>query len=1667
MKITPIAARSSRWLSFVLAITLAFQFVSPLVFAAEPHFVSYFMAVDSGRENALDDTEQLDEDFAADDIFFDDLEELDSAFTLDSMPPRATRAPGTAPDWHSYVNLKASVSGADGTSDIVLDSGTTPLIPITAGATKLKIHVDFGTSGIPNSVPDLVETGEENAYEIQFSKNLVKLDVLPPLYTYKQDGVTILHARLTKESDGTPLVKIWLNEDARDKLSEIKGEYDLDLNLKPLASQNPANPTSDKLIELTDGSGFAVKPYETVSTKPELEKSVSDDTRIADTDHPIEWKLKYKTGRLTPDNVIPAYIHREIKIEDTIDPTKHTFDDAKLKLKWTSNNGAVSSVNAWSSATPPTEAERKDQTKLPFYLVENGKLIVYLPDTPNSTTTGQEWCTLTFESNVTNDYFNNSGNQGKSIDNKAKLSTGNEKTVEKTASTKLPKWIAKVGDANLIDTARVARIPNVDSDATGPMMPIAWKITINPDKAILTILKDTELIDYLPKGLWKIVSVREMTAPNTYTDLYAPIDNIGNGNKDHWMLTGTGTNLSTGALGRSANPSGTLTYTYPSAVNLFTTGADGKKTGRTQEFVVTALVDFAGLNSSGQVEATFVNKADLKLLGQTGGYGATAPKIGVSVNHSLLNKASAWDAKNRQLTWTIDVNKVNATLTTPWVGDDIQGTQKFVAGSFTVKSKAKGASGGYTNYYPGKGTLTHDSGKFDWTYDFDIAGTSTDAFQIQYKTYVPHPNAYPGGGEQKGNEPNIAVLHEAGNVLIQVEDNPAWKSSMLTKSVVKYDPTPDPDDTSAKKRRLLTWQVTVNPQGSFLETPAFADVLPEGLEYKTGTFTVKQGSSTAAAPTGGFAYNAATRELTYDFSQYRDTPSAHSVYYPNASALGIAGIFVLEFQTYVPEYLWETSKTNKDTVDYKNTARLVCANTKADASATANIKAPTISKTGASDLLSTKVNGVDIAYFEWKVDLNRNAAKLNDVTIVDELPEGLLLDYTLGSAFAPTLEAWKVVPDGNKPPKFNAKIKDIPLILGVNSFYEPNPANPNAYNLRIELDNLLAEYPDGCGFKLIYRTLPTKGGVFTNKIRLEGLGASVHEGSGSSVSISDAQASGNASGLTGRLTVKKVTVEPNSAEATAQDVAFSLSVTSNSQKIGSLVTDAANGTCLFNKLRFGGYTVTETQAPEGYWIAPPATFTVNKASSNADPTAPNLFKNYANQIIVAKKDASSRLPLAGAQFQLYTKAGTKVDDVKTTDANGECGWSKLAEGKYYIEEVAAPNGYKLSDAKKSATFKISCTDLPKNAVLTGDATKASGKYIDKTVDASWTKTPAFLFEFSNPRTGSVSVEKRDEVTNLPLTDAQFGLYKAGEAAPVESKSTDLLGKLSFDTALEDKTSYEVREQLAPEGYLMGGYTSGTFTTDFANRSAEQRLYSYSVTNVKNLVVCEKVSIANEATKLAGAVFGLYRADGTPISTSTSKADGRFSFSGIPVGAYIQEITPPAGYQLNTTRYTPGLTPGSTENPSLYTFKNNPTPPSGGGEGGGGGGGSTPLLPPKSSSSSSSRASSSSSASSNSESSSSRPLPKEDDNGQISPEGLTSDEVGRLIDEGYRPTRDVPFGLTREQVIKMILDENIPLGKLPATGDATGHIVFPLVLMAAASACITGLYITRRKKRRYS
>lgn len=371
----------------------------------------------------------------------------------------------------------------------------------------------------------------------------------------------------------------------------------------------------------------------------------------------------------------------------------------------------------------------------------------------------------------------------------------------------------------------------------------------------------------------------------------------------------------------------------------------------------------------------------------------------------------------------------------------------------------------------------------------------------------------------------------------------------------------------------------------------------------------------------------------------------------------------------------------------------------------------------------------------------------------------------------------------------------------------------------------------------------------------------------------------------GAITIKKVD-EKNNPLAGAE---FMLSPG------GIRKTTGANGIAAFEGLAEGTYTIIETKSPTGYGKLEESV-TVNiqaNGTANFEGTVPDNLKFNGKSVILTWKNTrtqgsisitktgSEHKPLQGALFGLYKNAAAagKPIDIQQTDKDGKALFADLEAGTYYVKEIAAPNGYVLSDVVH--TFII-----------------GNGE------NAAWDCGKTITNQLKKY---TLKLTKKGDDGKL-LQGVEFTLSGNG-ISKIATSGQD--GVVKFEGLPFGR--YTIAETKAPQGYVPAGSINVEVKGDGSNGSVIQ------VGDVINKRTKLTVTKFAEDGKMAlpGAKFviksadGKYvKVDGTSFASFADKKEdataivtgenGTFTLEYLPLGKYVlEEIEAPEGYMIVT------------------------------------------------------------------------------------------------------------------------------------------------------------------------
>ena len=395
----------------------------------------------------------------------------------------------------------------------------------------------------------------------------------------------------------------------------------------------------------------------------------------------------------------------------------------------------------------------------------------------------------------------------------------------------------------------------------------------------------------------------------------------------------------------------------------------------------------------------------------------------------------------------------------------------------------------------------------------------------------------------------------------------------------------------------------------------------------------------------------------------------------------------------------------------------------------------------------------------------------------------------------------------------------------------------------------------------------------------------------------------------GKMTLRKV---DHTSGSSLNGAVFSVynsngKVIVDQQKVNNIGSISISG------VPYGTYYYEEISAPDGYIKSEGADtlrvdgenrkvteFTIDGLHTTLD--IPNLRKPGSVTLIKRDSTNPNAKALAGATFELYTSAGEQCffnDDgnyssvgentVVTTGEDGTLTVGNLSWGSYYFIGKEAPEGYIKSD--DYIAFMIS-----RNA-LTAE------------VEAG-----------NEEKTASVTLKKTDIEDGSSIMGAYFDLYKKDGAdnwiAHTKAVKTDALGEIHIDGLTFGE--YKFVETQPAKGYKMPANSEGADAVAFTlDASTVDKTVKVTATNDR-LPGSTKLRKFSEdgKTLLPGAVYALYKADGTLVKTDENFAvDENGTISTFTTGEYgetpvitnlvwgtyfFKEVKAPEGYELSNT-----------------------------------------------------------------------------------------------------------------------------------------------------------------------
>ncbi|MDL2218422.1 hypothetical protein LJC27_07155 [Christensenellaceae bacterium OttesenSCG-928-M15] len=320
---------------------------------------------------------------------------------------------------------------------------------------------------------------------------------------------------------------------------------------------------------------------------------------------------------------------------------------------------------------------------------------------------------------------------------------------------------------------------------------------------------------------------------------------------------------------------------------------------------------------------------------------------------------------------------------------------------------------------------------------------------------------------------------------------------------------------------------------------------------------------------------------------------------------------------------------------------------------------------------------------------------------------------------------------------------------------------------------------------------------------------------------------------------------------------------STDEKIDEITT-GENGVASIS-LPEGDFYLLELAAPTGFQrITTPFSFhiTAGETYKLTIANSPETTPVESGKVRFIKEDEDGNR-LTGAVIGVY-KSGTdeKIAEL-TVGKNGTVEYD-LAAGDYYWKELRAPEGFSLLTDKNAFSIAVNKT---REITVVNEALPTD--------------------------TGTLLLIKKGAGTGEAISDAVFGVYLSSNNRKVGEITTDDSGEAEISL---EQGSYYLKELSVPSPWVLES-SKINFTIKKSGTTV-----TVEVSNTKGVGTLLLDKSSTEGNAVSGAVFTLYKQDGTRIAELISGKDGTATYE-LPVGNYyIVEKTAAVGFQLDSTRH---------------------------------------------------------------------------------------------------------------------------------------------------------------------
>lgn len=365
---------------------------------------------------------------------------------------------------------------------------------------------------------------------------------------------------------------------------------------------------------------------------------------------------------------------------------------------------------------------------------------------------------------------------------------------------------------------------------------------------------------------------------------------------------------------------------------------------------------------------------------------------------------------------------------------------------------------------------------------------------------------------------------------------------------------------------------------------------------------------------------------------------------------------------------------------------------------------------------------------------------------------------------------------------------------------------------------------------------------------------------------------------------------------------------------------------LTKALKGGRYTLVETKAPEGYKLAEPLEFKVEKNAIYQEPLILECEDEPVKGRVKITKIDKNTGEHCGAGFVFQIKAAEDildgggnvrkeyiedaeieleagaVVDVIMTNKDGIAQSRELYPGKYEICETASGEYYVCSDEVYEVEIDVNGGIGVEGSGQNGNDQAGNEQNENGQIgneqtgnDQADSQENLIMAELNIPNEKTrLELMKIDSETETPMTGVIFALWEKYQEDTVIIAVTDENGSIAFEN-LKHNTSYCIQEKETLPGYVLDT-TVYEFETDGKGKIADGGVWQIQLTNQPNVMEISKKDIT-DGEELPGALLVIKDSEGKVVEQWISGTEPH-RICGLTKGSYtLTEITAPMGYEI--------------------------------------------------------------------------------------------------------------------------------------------------------------------------